>query len=372
MPPCSDALAAVIRGREVTWDAMGVHPPRLLEICAEEGVTALVYRSARSLPSGCQWPAAVVEELARRAHAEAAAEIVRGEEIVATLAALADAGIQPLVLKGTSLAYTIYDEPGLRPRGDTDILVREGDVEAARVVLHARGYEPAPYCEDLFSQFQVRKSGAFGVPHVFDVHWKISTQPTFENLLTYDELMRHAEAVPALGPRARTAGPLHALLLACVHPVMHHQNVESRLWTYDLHLLASRLSPEDFDAFADMACTKEMAAVCARELRLSERMYGTVVPDSVFRRLAERPRHEPSSIYLGERRRWHHELLSILRALPGWSSRARHLRGVLFPSPQYVLGAYGLQQKPFGVLLLPALYVHRNVHGAWKILLGRK
>jgi hypothetical protein len=228
------------------------------------------------------------------------------------------------------------------------------------------------YCDDLFSQFQVRKEGAFGVVHIFDVHWKISTQPTFANLLTYDELMRDSAPVPALGPRARTAGPGHALLLACVHPVMHHQNVERLVWIYDIHLLASGLSAPEVDQFVEMVRRKDMTAICARELRLTQRMYGTAIPESVFETLAEGRRRERSSEYLGVRRRWPHELLSILRALPGWSSRARHLRGVLFPSPRYVLGAYGMPHTPLGVLLLPALYVHRNLQGAWRILLGRK
>src|SRR5207247_7758588 len=105
-----------------------------------------------------------------------------------------------------------------------------------------------------------------------------STQPTFANLLAYDELMHDSAPVPALGPRARTAGPLHALLLACVHPVMHHQNVESVLWTYDVHLLASRLSAADLDRFVGMVRRKDMTAICARELRLTQRMYGTAIP----------------------------------------------------------------------------------------------
>src|SRR5947199_164503 len=85
MPPCSDALAALINGDNVAWDAVGLEPARLLEICAEDGLTALVYRGARHLPPGCEWPAPVVEDLAHAAHAEAAAEIVRGGEIRATL-----------------------------------------------------------------------------------------------------------------------------------------------------------------------------------------------------------------------------------------------------------------------------------------------
>ena len=55
-----------------------------------------------------------------------------------------------------------------------------------------------------------------------------------------------------------------------------------------------------------------------------------------------------------------------------FGDRVRLLREVLLPSPSYMLGAYGLRGKPLGTWLLPALYVHRNVRGAWKILTGKK
>ena len=45
---------------------------------------------------------------------------------------------------------------------------------------------------------------------------------------------------------------------------------------------------------------------------------------------------------------------------------------MLLPSPAYMLGTYGLRGKPLGSWLLPALYVHRNMRGAWKILTGKK
>ena len=129
--------------------------------------------------------------------------------------------------------------------GDTDVLVREDDVQHVRRVLAARGYAATVHCDECFSQFEVQKPLAFGLKHVFDVHWKISTQPTFANLLTYDELIRDTVPVPALGvyPPRGPRGPLHALLLACVHPVMHHQNVERVLWTTQACICWRRSSP---------------------------------------------------------------------------------------------------------------------------------
>ena len=64
--------------------------------------------------------------------------------------------------------------------------------------------------------------------------------------------------------------------------------------------------------------------------------------------------------------------MASVRASPSVGTRARLLREVLFPSPHYMLGAYGYRDKPLAVCLLPALYAHRNLRGMWKILMGKK
>ena len=65
-------------------------------------------------------------------------------------------------------------------------------------------------------------------------------------------------------------------------------------------------------------------------------------------------------------------MIASMRGLPAVGDRVRLVRDVLLPSPGYMLGAYGLRDNALGPWLLPALYVHRNVRGAWKILTGRK
>ena len=107
-------------------------------------------------------------------------------------------------------------------------------------------------------------------------------------------------------------------------------------------------------------------SAAARTDPVSDRM-----PPGVIAELS-RPATEPSADYLASHRRWHHELASSVRGLPRFGDRVRLLRDVLLPSPAYMLGAYGLRGKPLGPWLLPALYMHRNVRGAWKILTGKK
>jgi len=357
-------------GRTVAPEVPRSARDELRAFCNEQELTGLLHH--RLVEAGCrEWPESWWESLCQETHAQAAAELLRASEIRSVLGALAAAGINPILFKGTALAYSIYPSPICRPRNDTDVLIAPDQVDEVRRVLASLGYAMAVHCADLFSQFEMQRVDRFGVLHVFDVHWKISTQPVFENLLTYDELASRPQPLPGLGPHARAAGPVDALLIACIHPVMHHRNVERALWIYDVHLLASALSSRGIDDCADRAAAADVCAVVAHALRRARSVFGTPVRDVVLARLDAAGR-EPSAEYLASERRWHHEVISSVRALPTFGQRAAFMREVLFPSPRYVLGAYGLRGKPLGTWLLPALYAHRNVRGAWKVLTRKK
>jgi hypothetical protein len=362
---------ALVGGADVDWISLGMTVPEFLDACATHDVQAMMHARIIAHDRSDQWPDTVRDELARVARAETACEMVRGEQVASALDALAHAGVRPLVLKGTALAYTVYDAPVTRPRLDTDLLIEQSHADAARTALADRGYVAPPYCDELFAQFQMEKTDTFGLQHVIDIHWNISTQPVFADVLTFEELRSRAIPVPALGQSAVAPGFVDALLLACIHPVMHHQNVERILWTYDTHLLASRLTRDDFKEFVWRARQKRVATVCAHALRRAQARFGTLVPADVLRALSD-ARDEPSAEYLASHRRWHHELASSVRGLPTFGARVKLLRDVLLPAPSYMLGAYKLRGKPLAQLLLPALYAHRNARGAWKILTGKK
>jgi hypothetical protein len=307
-----------------------------------------------------------------RLHSSVASELVRAHEIAQVLDSLAGRHVFPILLKGTALAYTVYPSPSMRPRLDTDLLIARDQVDLTRDVLSDRGYVEATMTrgEFVFGQFHMTKVDGWGVEHVFDIHWRISSQSLFAGVLTYDELQPDAVMVPSLGPHARAARSSHALLLACVHPVMHHRNTERLIWVRDVDLLVRRMSDEELDCFAHLAVEKGMARICAHQLLIAVQQFHSPVPSAVMSVLRAVPPTEPAAVYLRPHRRWHHELVWNLRNLHRWRDRLRLLREVLLPSAEYMLDAYHLGSG--GRVLLPALYAHRCAYGAFKIFVGRK
>jgi hypothetical protein len=303
-----------------------------------------------------------------------AVELLRRHEVSAMLSALAEGGVHPVLLKGTALAYSVYPEPSARPRVDTDVLIRAADVEPLNDVMGRLGYSmPAAYCtgESLFCQFPLQRVDRFGLTHTVDVHWKISSQPVFAPVLEFDEVAEKSVPLPALGPAARMPNLVHSLLLACIHPVMHHRNDERAVWTYDIHLLASRMSDADFEQFTALAIARQVAAICGRQLTQARARLSTPVRESVLEKL-NAPRNEPSSAYLRPNRTWRHEFSASLLAHRGWRARATFLREVMFPTASYMFASYDIAPSAATRPLLPALFLHRLGKGLWKIVSGRK
>jgi hypothetical protein len=204
-----------------------------------------------------------------------------------------------------------------------------------------------------------KKIDQHGVPHVFDVHWKVANPHVFANLMNYEELQTCAVGVPALGPHARTLDTVRALLLACVHRVAHHNESDEPVWLYDIHLLVARLDAESLAEFAALAGEKGVKAVCAHGLCAARNRLQTRLPPDLLMALDDGS-EEASAAFLGGRQRKIDVLFADLNALPTWRSRLRLLWEHVFPPASYMLDTYRTTQRT----ILPALYLHRFLRGA--------
>ena len=148
-----------------------------------------------------------------------AMELARQHELRQVLQSLADIGVEVLLLKGTALAYSLYPAPALRPRTDTDILIRSSDRDATASVLSNLGYEkPNAVSGELLSyQCSFHKQDRFGVAHILDVHWRVNNTQVFSRALDYEQLALRALPIGRLGDHARGHVPAYQL---CYMPIV--------------------------------------------------------------------------------------------------------------------------------------------------------
>jgi hypothetical protein len=351
------ALRALIRDHLDPGDAV---PRPTLAWLDAHGMTALVWRALQAEPACTGVGARLRDQLGERARADSLAELSRRRALREVLQALGDAGASPVLLKGAVLAHTHYPWPALRPCGDTDVLIPIGSRESARAALKRLGYRHIPSTGGRLVNRQENHDhrDAHGAEHVLDLHWAVSNSPLVAHSLGHEELAEQSVPVPALGPSARGTGPVHALLVACLHRAVHADapyygpdgtalEEERLLWLHDIHLLCRSLDEAQWTRFTTLARARGLATLCRDAIRTSARRLGTRVDPARLDQLQpEAPERSAALLSTRGARR----TLAELGAL-GWSDRLRFLGELAFPHEEYLRARYpGAARTPLAVL----------------------
>lgn len=343
-----EPLRATLRGAAPDWPV----PLTDAEVRAlvEHGVAPLVY-ARTALPP--------LRDEAIRA---AAYEPLRASDLAEVLAELAARGIEALVMKGTALAYELYDAPELRPRSDTDLLVAQDALPRLRAAMVTLGFEENPSSGDEHGLRQAVFTRAPGM--VYDVHWAATNVPVFDAVLRFDDLRSRAIALPLLGTHARGLAHVDALLLACIHRVAHHHDSDRLIWLVDVALLRERMSREDHERFWRMAAAGRVVAVCARSIAVANEWLSRSPHDGAEEWLSseELSREEPSRVFLDRAITHGGVMAASLRALP-WRARLQRLRQLAFPPAEFMRHRFGSRHR----LLLPWLYGYRGLRGLTRL-----
>lgn len=139
---CAGDFGTAAQARIVGLLAQPVDWPRLGELAALHGVVGLARRRLAALQLQPTVPPDTWQAIDAAATQIAVDGMLALRETASMAAALDEAGIQPLLLKGQALADLLYDDPVIRPASDIDLLVERGEIEAAQRALAAIGYRP--------------------------------------------------------------------------------------------------------------------------------------------------------------------------------------------------------------------------------------
>jgi hypothetical protein len=201
-------------------------------------VAPLVYHQLKTvglIAPGSAIPDEVQRYLQTAYYHSAAQNTVFFGELERVLAALTAGGIQPVVLKGAALAAEIYPASALRPMGDLDLLIRPGDLGAARRILETLGYceERYPELSSHFSRVigsHIIMRSSFQTDVVVELHWSLLNWARIRSMdWFWEQTTPRGAGGLALTPTA------HTLYLAA-HLGFHHYAQPRLIWLYDLHL----------------------------------------------------------------------------------------------------------------------------------------
>ncbi len=314
------------------------------------------------------WLAALREEIRAEGRLQGIWESSHHGMMVKVLGQLAEAGVDALVIKGTALAYALYNDPAIRKRGDSDVLVRRSQLDAARAALREAGL--VPHGDYHFGQETWRQQRGKGFIHYVDLHWEVTGPPSLRHLLDVEECFERAVALPRLAPSARMIEPVHALLRGAINQALHGVHgyfeggeklfEESRLiWHYDAHLLARSFGNADWERLVDLATSRGLAPMVASLLSGARASCGTEIPAGVMARLEATGEAGRFADYLA-RRGALGRMVMDLSAARGAGDVRELLSLHLMPSPEHMRQRFpGRQDWP-----LSLLYAYRLAAGA--------
>jgi len=323
----------------------------LAAVAETHGVAPLLRE--RVLAGACGDAAPALRDAALR---DAALEARRNGRLREAIAALAGAGVPSLLFKGTALAHTHYPRPELRPRDDTDLLVRPRHAAAAGTVLARLGLAAVPAVEGsrIMRQRLYRARDGDGVLHNLDLHWAVSNSARARSFEPHPLLARSRE-LPVLAPGARVPCDEDALLLACLHLDAHHASAVRLIWLWDVHLLLGGMSAKARRRAAEAACARGIAGACAWVIADTRAAFDTSV-EGLEPVLAAARARRPSPLRAAA---W----LRELRHLESNRARAAWLAQHLFPPPESL-------RRPGERAPVWWLYLRRLLRGP-RHLLGR-
>lgn len=247
-------------------------------------------------------------------------DTVRREHAIRpVLAALHEAGVELLALKGAALAACYYDTPALRPMDDIDVVLHRADLPRALQVLMTMGWHAgADATPDLLRFRHALQCTGPGGDQI-DLHWHVLHEAPSD---AADALLRAGlEPLDLMGIPVRQLEPTSLLFVIIVHGVRWNRETPIR-WIADaMMILRHRGAEIDWERLAHCGRTFHLAERLRLGLRYLATHFDAPVPIGVVAALDARG---PSWVERAER----HAILRNADALEGSALGMQWLRFV--------------------------------------------
>jgi hypothetical protein len=344
----------VLVGKSTQWPAKEIYSDYGLMVINRvlyHGVAGLLNKSSMAL---AHWPGSVIDAIHQQAIGQGMWELRHKSVLVHLLKAFNDQAIRPIILKGTAIAYDLYDQPSGRQRGDSDILIYAHDLGKARSILRSLGFKQELSLNDDADPMSLQEGWDFeagdGSRHTIDLHWNVMKSFALEYLFTYDESIQSVRYLPRLYEYAQSLSLVHSLLYSCAHRARHvgipyyvngvaNVGNERVIWAYDIDLYAKALLPSEWHAFCTLAHEKGIARICLDGLQYASRCLETQFPDSVKASLMAGPAETEVWRYINEQNTMKLAFMDLL-AVPGLRNKLRIIFKKLFPPAAFMRYKY--------------------------------
>jgi hypothetical protein len=330
----------------------------ILQLANRHSVAPLLYQRLRELEPDARIPTSVLLALAKLYLQNAARNSTLYQELGQVLAALQNADIPTIVLKGAHLAESVHDNVALRPMGDVDILVKKTGVVRAGETLLALGYTSRQRWRDMVDAASHHLQ-PFTKPNAapVEIHWLIVTQigPNARVVhpfhIDVNGLWERAQPATIAGVQTHVLSPQDLLLHLCIH-ASRHRKFRVRLRAFcDIAATIRRYETEiDWEQVQTRSHQWGAENCVYLTLRLARELLKVAVPDTVLENLKANDFDPQFITWAREQIFTHHgdpedtlpdiHNLASVREAQGLGDKITTFLKIVFPSPLVMARIY--------------------------------
>ncbi len=327
-------------------------------------VLPLLYRQISSYPPEYQPPEDVMDRM-RKAFLISRVRCLHMEkQLNEIINSFHDEKIKILVLKGPSLALSVYPDPALRPSSDLDLLVLSEQMSQARTILEELGYQNLgkrfEHSRDFYSEETFLHQENSRDNRAIELHWDLHAFSGISREVKVEELFQRAVKIEKSGLIFETLHPVDALIHRAINMAIWHNKDIRLLWIYDTALLAQRLkTSKDWQVLLERSVDWRGRLALEYSLKMAQLWVGLKLPKRFDDFSRWPPPTETEAGFWSDAQLRHDRLTSFLKLhwsdTTGVFKRARFLLHLLFPNPRIIR----LDYPPANTWLLPFSYVRR-------------
>ena len=338
----------------------------LLDFLRANWMIPFVYRRIGSLPPEYRPPEPITDEMRQTFLVSCVRSVHMERQLQEIIEAFGEQGVRVLVLRGPALAFSLYEDPAMRPSGDLDLLVIPEQVVQARDILESLGYrclaKRFETSKDFFREECFIHQENPGSTFPIDLHWvHWELHPFFKGSEEVDirDLFQRGWKVETPTLTFETLHPVDYLIHSAIHLIMIHRNEMRLSWIYDTALLAQHLQvPDDWETLQERSVAWRARLPLEQCLKMAQAWVGLELPEG-FDDFSTWPRATKDETAVWADTMRHHWVTILLkRSLANPSlllRRVPSLFRLLFPPPDMVRYCYPTSSD----WLLPVSYVRR-------------
>ncbi|MCM1567445.1 MAG: nucleotidyltransferase family protein [Dehalobacter sp.] len=251
------------------------------------GILPYFYKQLTARPTPLMLPPPEAMGSMRRNYLQTASKSVVVEKVVKNvMSAFKKEGIDVLLLKGPAFAVYLYNNPGVRPYSDIDLLVYPEDVPRSCEVLKGLGYL---YSETIACSLEEKRinqeafiPGDSRSGPCIELHWNYQPFSMMNEQADMKPVFERAITVKMADVSFKTMHPADALCFAASHLIYQHDKGLRLIWILDIALLCEHLeSPRDWELAKKLSVENLSRVALEKSIQMARLWTDLRIPEDV-------------------------------------------------------------------------------------------